>query len=115
MNNFSNLIFCFLLSISITKSFSQTIVDYSTFATSQCNAFYPSVSVNSVSHTTTCGTVIYDYTNHAIELDAKADNNIYSGTEYKLGFNFKQGYSYAIKINAVQYAILSSTKLKNES
>lgn len=84
----------------INRSFSQTVIDYSAWSSGQCNAFYPSASVNSITHTTTCGTVIYDNVNHAIELDTRAENNIYKGTEYKLGFNFKQGYSYTIKINA---------------
>lgn len=77
------------------------MIDYSAWSTSQCNAFYPfPPTINGSVHTTTCGTVIYDNVNHAIELDTKADNNIYKGTEYKLGYNFKQGYSYTIKINA---------------
>lgn len=84
----------------LNKSYSQTIIDYSAWSTGQCNAFYPSASVNNIPHTTTCGTVIYDNVNHGIELDTRAENNIYKGTEYKLGFNFKQGYSYTIKINA---------------
>ncbi len=49
---------------------------------------------------TTCGTVIYDNVNHAIELDTRAESNIYKCTEYKIGFSFKQGYSYTIKLNA---------------
>lgn len=91
----------FLISIGLQKkTHSQTVIDYSAFSTTQCNAFYPSASVNSITNTTTCGTVIYDNVNHAIELDTRAENNIYKGTEYKLGYNFKQGYSYTIKINA---------------
>lgn len=100
MKKILNVTLCFLLSITFSKSYSQTVIDYSSWSTGQCNAFYPSTNVNSITHTTTCGTVIYDNTNHAIELDTKADDNIYKGTEYKLEYNFKQGYSYAIKINA---------------
>lgn len=100
MNRILNLILCLLLSIAFNRSYSQTVIDYSAWSPGQCNAFYPSKNVNSIAHTTTCGTVIYDNINHAIELDAKAENNIYKGTEYKLSFNFKQGYSYTIKINA---------------
>jgi hypothetical protein len=100
MNKILNLIYCFLLSIAVNKSYSQMVIDYSAWNSGQCNAFYPSATVNNITHTTTCGTIIYDNTNHAIELDTKAQNNIYKGTEYKLAFNFKQGYTYTIKINA---------------
>ena len=89
MNRSLNLIYCFLLSIAVSKSYSQTVIDYSAWSSGQCNAFYPSASVNSITHTTTCGTIVYDNVNHAIELNTRAENNIYKGTEYKLGFNFK--------------------------
>lgn len=101
MKNLIRLLSCFLLSILANNLFSQTVIDYSAFSTTQCNAFYPSPpTINGSVHTTTCGTVKYDNVNHAIELDTRAEQNIYKGTEYKLAFNFKQGYSYSIKINA---------------
>jgi len=101
MNKYLKILCGLFASIAlIQNSYSQTVIDYTGWSTSQCNAFYPSATVSQIVHTTTCGTVVYDNTNHAIELDTKADNNIYYGTEYKLAFNFKQGYSYTIKINA---------------
>lgn len=95
------MISCFLLSTLINQSYSQTVIDYTVWSSSQCNSLYPTVSINNIPHTTTCGTVPYDNINHAIELDTRAENNVYKGTEYKIAFNFKQGYSYTVKINAI--------------
>lgn len=90
MNKIFNLLFFFLINIAFSKSYSQTVIDYSGWSTSQCNAFYPSTpTINGSVHTTTCGTVVYDNINHAIELDTRAEDNIYKETEYKLGYNFK--------------------------
>lgn len=83
-----------------TIAISQTVIDYSAWSTSQCNAFYPSASVNSITHTSTCGQPAYNSTNNDVVLDCKITSSITYGTEYKIAYNFRQGYSYSIKINA---------------
>lgn len=97
----------FLISIQFSsKAISQTVFDYSIFSTTQCNAFYPSATINGSIHTTTAGTVVYDNTNHLLALDNKLVSASAYGTEFKLTYNFKQYYSYVITVNA--YSILST-------
>lgn len=83
------------------KICAQTVIDYSGFSTSQCNAFYPfPPTIGGCVHTTTCGTMTVGTTNASLILESGAANNIYKGTEYKIAYNFLQGTSYSIKINA---------------
>lgn len=91
----------FLIIIQFSnRLLSQTVFDYSTFSTSQCNAFNPSVIINGSTHSTTCGTVQYDNIGHGITLDNNVISSFNYGTEFKLSFNFKQSYSYTIKVKA---------------
>lgn len=92
--------FLFLGILFSDRLISQTVFDYSVFSTSQCNAFNPSVIVNNSTHTTTCGTVQYDNIGHGITLDNNVISSFNYGTEFKLSFNFKQSYSYTIKVRA---------------
>ena len=91
----------------INTIFSQTVIDYTVWSTSQCNAFNPPATVNGIVHTSTCGRPQYNSTNHDIVLGCNNTSGFGYGTEYKFAFNFKLNYSYSIKINA--WAITSST------
>ena len=102
MNKNFKILFCFLVSTFLQKFlYSQTVIDYTTFSTTQCNSFSPAVLIAGSLHTSTCGTVQYNSVNHDIVLNADANNNVYRGTEYKLSYTFKLAYSYTIKINAM--------------
>lgn len=98
-NNLIKLLYSIIF-YTMAQSVSSQTIDYTSFTTSQCNAFYPSVNFGGLQQTTTCGAVLYDNVNHAIELDEAASNNIYTGTEFKIASTFKQGYSYTITVNA---------------
>lgn len=78
------------------NSYSQTIIDYSTFSSAECNVFSSSVSVGGVDHITAAGQPRYDAANQSIDLDYTYD----AGTEYAIKYPFKKGYSYQIIVNA---------------
>lgn len=98
-NILTGLMFCLIIFTNSFSAFSQ-IIDYAGFTTSQCNSFYPMTVFSGLQHTTTGGTITYDNVNHAIQLNESANNNIYTGSEYKIGSTFKIGFNYTITINA---------------
>lgn len=104
MKNCKTTILIFLsLLINIYTYAQSTVIDYTLWNTNQCNAFYPFPPIiNGLVHTSTCGQPKYDISNRWLKLDAYANgSNIYSGTEFKIDYNFKQGYSYTITVNAL--------------
>jgi hypothetical protein len=107
MKKISLLLSYLILLIFPSISYSQTI-DYTTFNTTQCNAFTPSTSISGLQHTTSCGQVKYDLVNSAIDLDENVNNYTYSGTEYKIAYNFKAKYTYTITVNATSITPSSS-------
>ena len=86
-----------------------SVIDYAGFNTSQCNAFSPSAVISSVTHNTTCGQPTFNNTSKYVRLSASNNNFDFKGTEYKINYNFKQGFSYKITVNAV-----SSTPASND-
>ncbi len=105
MKQYTKLFYCLFVAVLIMFSAKSQniIINYDNYSTNQCNAFYPiSPTINNVLHTSTGGQPIFDNVNKWVKLDAFANgSNIYSGTEYKVDYNFKQGYSYTITVNAV--------------
>lgn len=103
MNKISNslaiLIICLLISNNIVA---QTVIDYTTLNSTQCNIFQPSFPVGNHNHTTTCGQVGLDNISqaHAVLLDCNVDaSNQFFGTEYKINYPFKNGYTYKIVVS----------------
>ncbi len=83
-----------------TKIFSQTIIDYQTINPTNCNIFSPTINVNSIPHKTVLGQPTYNTTNKSVILKCDYTSNFNKGTQYKLLYPFKQGYTYKITINA---------------
>src|SRR5689334_10021967 len=90
---------------------SQTVINYQTWTgATGCNIFALPTSVpatidgnaGSVIHQCTIGQPTYDAATHAVDLDGNIQGGAnYLGTEYRIGYNFVQGNSYSITINAV--------------
>ena len=84
-----------------------TVINYQTWAgASGCNIFSSSPSVNGFVHQSTVGQPTYSTTNAAVDLDATTNGTSGNGTEYRVAYNFKPGYSYSITVNA--YGIYNS-------
>lgn len=90
----------------------QTIINYQTWTgASGCNIFSSAVNVpatingsnGTIAHRSNIGQPTYST---AVVLDCNEELDVngntigYKGTEYRLTYNFKQGYSYKITINA---------------
>lgn len=99
------------LMICITNSlvvYSQTTtIDYlaSGLSTMACNVFNPAVTINSVSHSSYAGGVLFNTTN-GIYLSTSPQNNPQNGTAYVINYNFIPGNKYDIKITALGDATL---------
>ncbi|WNG44875.1 helix-turn-helix domain-containing protein [Archangium minus] len=87
-----------------TRSFAQTaVIDYQSWMPpSSCNVFASPKLVSGMVHATVVGEPSYSSINHSIVLDCKDKwNGFPKGSEYQIDFDFKQGHSYRIIINAV--------------
>lgn len=92
------LLFAFTL-----QATSQTVINYQTWtAASGCNIFSASTTINNIVHQSTIGQPTYDATNHAVSLTGQFNPStmVYTGTEYRIAYNFKVGYTYSITVNA---------------
>ncbi len=108
------LIIGFIAMIAITTDgFTQipTIIDYTKWSSSDCNIFAASTDVPAtigsstttvnIAHITNIGQPQYSAgTNKAVRLYCEYTNPEYKGSEYRITYNFKNGYSYRILINA---------------
>ena len=110
------LLLCLLIQAGTIFGQTKTVLDYTTLNNFNCNLFFPSSVVNSITHSTTCGAVNYGTNiNYHIVLkngcnyDSKLNLRSYYGTEYKIDYPFKQGYSYNIKVMALSTTTLSGT------
>ncbi len=86
-----------------------TVIDYQSWSgASGCNIFSAATSVpatlngNSinVTHRSTVAQPTYDGTNNAVSLESNPNGGTAIGTEYRVEYNFHQGSSYQIVINA---------------
>ena len=92
------------------------VIDYSSFTSNDCNVLRPNpmttvpIVINGRTHLSTCGQPELNVSilpgnvnNNSIVLNAeyKVSNILYKATEYKIDFNFKKGYSYKIKVDAL--------------
>jgi hypothetical protein len=77
----------------------QTVIDYATFSSNNCDIFNPSVNFASKTHYTMFGQPTYNGTDKDVILKCDKTSNGDKKTGYKILFNFKQGYSYKIIVN----------------
>lgn len=104
----------FLTFVFSSSLFSQTILNYQTWTgATGCNIFSASTFVpattngtnTTIEHLSIAGQPQYDGSQKAVSLDCHAvidnGNTIgFKGTEYRITYPFKQGYSYSITVNA---------------
>lgn len=92
-----------IIAISVilnTIAWSQTVIDYSTSSTA-CNSFASVTNVSGIPLLSAIGQPTKDSNGEAISLLAKVVNSSdIKGTEYRITYNFKKGYSYKITVNA---------------
>jgi len=102
--------FLILLIASTLQANSQTVTTVINYQTctgaAGCNIFSSSTTINSVVHQSTTGQPTYDATNHAVSLTGQVNSSTlaYTGTEYRIAYNFKAGYSYSFTVNAQSIA-----------
>lgn len=104
-----------LLCFFINNILAQTIIDYQTWTTyTGCNIFSSSTNVPAkldgaatiIAHLSNIGQPQYDATDAAVSISCNPNYNPnssfkdYNGTQYQITYNFKQNYTYVIKINA---------------
>lgn len=90
-----------LLQVLSNRVYSQTVIDYSAFSSTACNAFSSVINVNGIPHLTAIGQPTKASNGEAITLNSKVINNSdFRGTEYRVTYNFKKGYIYKIIVNA---------------
>lgn len=86
-----------------------TVIDYQSWSgASGCNIFSAATSVpatlngssTNVTHRSTVAQPTYDGTNNAVSLESNSNGSNPIGTEYRVEYNFHQGSSYQIVINA---------------
>jgi hypothetical protein len=83
--------------------YSQTVIDYSAFSSTACNTFASLTNVNSIPHLTSIGQPNKASTGEALKLSSSVGNGSqFNGTEYRVTYNFKKGYSYKITANAMR-------------
>lgn len=92
-----------LLSAFTLQATSQTVttvINYQTWTgATGCNIFSSPTTVNGVVHQSTVGQPVYSAANAAVALDGQFASGLYKGTEYRITFNFKPGYSYSVTVN----------------
>ena len=102
MKRISNSLIVLIISLLISnKIVAQTVIDYTTLNSTQCNIFQPSFPVGNHNHTTKCGQVRLDNVSqtHAVLLDCNVDaSSQFFGTEYKIEYPFKMGNTYKISV-----------------
>jgi hypothetical protein len=92
--------FLIVLFFQNNKMFSQTIIDYQSISPANCNIFSPKINVNTIPHKTVFGQPAYNTTNKSVILKCDYTSNFNKGTQYKLLYPFKQGYTYKITLSA---------------
>ncbi|WP_341843563.1 T9SS type A sorting domain-containing protein [Chitinophaga caseinilytica] len=93
-----------LLFFSFSVNAQTVTFDYTTWAgNSNCNKFYPAVNINGYEHATVIGQPGFNSSGSNKYLTMDASNSSGSspkGTEYRIAYPFKTGFSYSIKVNA---------------
>lgn len=102
------IIFIALFAVNLQAN-AQIVINYETWTgATGCNSFSVATNVpatingssTTLSHLSTVGQPQYGTTNNDIDLAGNTSSTGgYIGTEYRIAYNFKQGYSYAITIN----------------
>ncbi len=109
-----------VLSLIAIKVQAQTVINYQTWSgSSGCNIFSTTTNVpatlnggaTTVAHLSTVGQPAYSTNNGAVALDGNTSVPIPIGTEYRIAYQFKQGHSYQIVVNAI--SIINSGAFPN--
>lgn len=98
-------IMLFASSIFCCQVTAQTVINYQTWSTSNCNAFSPAAVVGGATHRTNVGQPKFGSSGSPVNLNCSYNGGSSTyGTSYEITYNFLANHQYTITVNAAAIA-----------